>query len=291
MFHLGRTDAMRHWLMLAPALAVIGLLFVGGVVVGLGQSLDYMPLLGLTTPTAQHYVNILTDSDFYGSLFLTLYIALTSTFLASVIAVAAALLLRHRFAGSRVVTFIFQLPLPVPHLVAAAGMVLLLTQSGLLARLAYQAGLLERPNQFPVLVFDRWQLATILVYLWKEIPFIGLVILAVLKGVGHEYEEIAQTLGANRWQRFRYVLLPLLLPGLVTTGIIVFAFVFGSFEIPLLLGQRYPNVLPVTAYRAYVDPDLNQRPEAMAMGMVITFIVILLLSFAMRLSQRTREAT
>lgn len=288
MSHLFRADMIRHWLMLAPALAVIGLLFVGGVVVGLGQSLDYMPILGLTTLTARHYINILTDADFYTSLLLTLYIALTSTVLAMGLAVAAAMVLRHRFAGNRIVTFIFQLPLPVPHLVAAAGMVLLLTQSGLFARLFYYAGVLERPNQFPVLVFDRWQLATILVYLWKEIPFIGLVVLAVLKGIGQEYEEIAQTLGANRWQRFRYVLLPLLMPGLATTGIIVFAFVFGSFEIPLLLGQRYPNVLPVAAYRTYIDPDLNQRPEAMAMGMIITAIVILLLNLAQRLSQRLR---
>lgn len=288
MSHLFRADVLRHWLMLTPALAVIGLLFVGGVVVGLGQSLDYMPIVGLTTLTARHYINILTDADFYTALLLTLYIALTSTVLAMGLAVMAAMGLRHRFAGSRIVTFIFQLPLPVPHLVAAAGMVLLLTQSGLFARLFYYAGVLERPNQFPVLVFDRWQLATILVYLWKEIPFIGLVVLAVLKGVGQEYEEIAQTLGANRWQRFRYVLLPLLMPGLASTGIIVFAFVFGSFEIPLLLGQRYPNVLPVAAYRTYIDPDLNQRPEAMAMGMIITVIIILLLNLAQRLSQRLR---
>ena len=284
-----RSETARIWLMLTPALAVILLLFVGGVFVGFGQSLDYMPIIGLKTPTLRHYVNILTDPDFYLSLLLTLYITVVSTVLAGALAVAAALLLRHRFVGSRFVTFLFQLPLPVPHLVAATGMVLLFTQSGLFARLAYSVGWLERPNEFPVMVFDRWQIATILVYLWKEIPFIGLVILAILQGVGQEYEEIAQTLGANRWQRFRYVLLPLMMPGLITTGVIVFAYVFGSFEIPLLLGQRYPNVLPVTAYRAYVDPDLNQRPEAMAMGMVITGIVIFLLNLALRLSRRLRE--
>jgi putative spermidine/putrescine transport system permease protein len=289
MSQLFRSESIRTWLMLAPALALLLLLFVGGVFVGLSQSLDYMPLIGLNRPTIQHYVNILSDPDFYTSLLLTLYLAFTSTTLAIIFAVAAALVLRHGFAGSRFVTFIFQLPLPVPHLVAAAGVVLLFTQSGLFARLFYAFGLLEQPNQFPVMVFDRWQFGTILVYLWKEIPFIGLVVLAVLKGVGHEYEEIAQTLGANRWQRFRYVLLPLLMPGLVTTGIIVFAFVFGSFEVPLLLGQRYPNVLPVTAYRAYVDPDLKQRPEAMAMGMVITIIVVLLLNLALTLSRRIRE--
>jgi putative spermidine/putrescine transport system permease protein len=274
--------------MLAPALAVIVLLFLGGVVVGLGQSLDYMPIIGLNEPTLRHYGNILTDRDFYNSLLLTLYISSTSTLLAVGLAVGVALVLRQRFAGSRVVTFLFQLPLPVPHLVAAAGFVLLLTQSGLFARLFYHAGWLEQPSEFPALVFDRWQITTILVYVWKEVPFIGVVILAVLKGVGREYEEMAQTLGASGWQRFRYVLLPLIMPGITVTGVIVFAFVFGSFEIPLLLGQRYPNVLPVTAYRAYTDPDLSQRPEAMALGMIITVIVVVLLNLWLALGRRLR---
>ncbi|MEZ4636647.1 MAG: hypothetical protein R2856_17075 [Caldilineaceae bacterium] len=72
-------------------------------------------------------------------------------------------------------------------------------------------------------------------------------------------------------------------PGIVSTSIIVFAFLFGSFEIPLLLGVRYPNTLPVMAYRAYVDPDLTRRPEAMALGVVITLVVIGLMAIYRRL--------
>ena len=111
------------------------LLFVGGVFVGFGQSLDYMPIIGLERPTLRHYVNILTDPDFYLSLLLTLYITIVSTVLAGVLAVAAALLLRHRFVGSRFVTFLFQLPLPVPHLVAATGMA---TELGLMGTLFHK---------------------------------------------------------------------------------------------------------------------------------------------------------
>ena len=279
-------NRLHTFWMLAPALAIILLLFVGGVVVGLGQSLDYMPVIGLRTPTLRHFIRILSDDGFRTSLLLTLYISLVSTLLATLLAVTVAMVLRHNFYGNQFVTLIFQLPLPVPHMVAAAGIVLLLTQSGLFARLLYSFGWLHQPDQFPVLVFDRWNIATILVYVWKETPFIGLVVLAVLKGVGQEYEEVARTLGANAWQRFRYVLLPLLVPGIVSTSVIVFAFMFGSFEIPLLLGQRYPTTLPVTAYRAYIDPDLQQRPEAMAMGIVITVIVVALLAIYRRYAPR-----
>lgn len=275
---------LRIPLLLLPALSVILLLFAGGVVVGFAQSLEYMPVLGLRTPTLQHYGAILTDRTFYVSLGLTLYLALASTSLAVGLALAAAMLLRHTFPGSRLATFIFQVPLPVPHLVAAAGIVMLLTQSGLFARVLYAVNAIQQPADFPALVFDRGYVGVLLVYLWKEIPFIGLVVLAVLKSTGQEYEEIAQTLGASPWQRFRHVLLPLVMPGIVSTSIIVFAFLFGSFEVPLLLGVRYPNVLPVEAYRAYMDPDLARRPEAMAMGILITIIAMALLALYRRVA-------
>lgn len=277
---------MRPYLMVAPATMVIALLFLGGIAVGFGQSVAYLPALGLDQPTLRHYAVLLTDGRFYTSLALTLYIAVVSTVLATVLAVGAAMALRRSDRGSRVVTFLFQAPLPVPHLVAAAGLVMLLTQSGLVVRVLHAAGLLAQPAAFPPLFYDRAHLGVILVYLWKEVPFIGLVLLAVLKGSGMEFEEVAQTLGASPWQRFRHVLLPLMLPGILSTSVIVFAFMFGSFEVPLLLGPRFPNVLPVTAYRLYVDPDLARRPEAMAVGMLITLIVVVLLALYRRLAQR-----
>lgn len=281
-----QTHRFLPYLLLTPTMLIIGVLFLGGVGVGFVQSLGYLPVIGLDRLTLAHYTALLSAREFYISLGVTLYMAVTSTLLATGLALAAAMVLRRTFAGRRWVTTIFQLPLPVPHLVAAAGIVMLLTQSGLAARFLYAANLLDQPGDFPVLVFDRGYIGAILVYTWKEIPFIGLVILAVLRGVGIDYEEAAQTLGATAWQRFRYVLLPLVMPGIVATSIIVFAFLFGSFEIPLLLGVRYPSTLPVTAYRAYVDPDLTQRPEAMAIGVLITLIIISLIAAYRRIAGR-----
>ncbi len=271
--------------MLLPALLLLTLLFAGGLVVGLGQSLGYMPVIGLTDFTFEHYRAVLTDRNFLLSLWLTFRIAFVSTLLSTILAVAAALLLRERFAGSHLVTFFFQMPLPIPHLVAATGIVTLVTQSGLLARGLASVGLLDAPADFPVLVFDRAGIAIILTFVWKETPFIGLVVLAILRSVGQEYEELARTLGANRWQRFWYVLLPLIMPGILSTSIIVFAFIFASYEIPLLLGVRFPTTLPVWAFRNYQDPDLALRPQAMAVSIILAVIAILLLAAYRRLAR------
>ena len=52
-------------------------------------------------------------------------------------------------------------------------------------------------------------------------------------------------------------------------SVIVFAFTFGAFEIPLLLGANYPSALPVLAYRKYTDVDLGAMPDAMAIAITI----------------------
>jgi putative spermidine/putrescine transport system permease protein len=121
--------------------------------------------------------------------------------------------------------------------------------------------------------------------LWKSVPFTGIIVLAVLQSVSEDYENVARNLGANRWQRFRYVLWPLMLPGMLRASILVFAFTFGTFEVPYLLGQTYPAVLPVLAYRNYHDVDLNARPEAMAMSIVIAAIIVVLILLYVRLME------
>ncbi len=271
-------------LALAPALAVVLFLFLGGWALGFVQSLGYLPILGETRLSLDAYVHLFRRRDFLAALGLTLWIALASTLLSSVLALAGALFLRRLGWGRRWGTFVFQLNLPIPHSVGAVTMLLLLGQSGFLARLAHLAGLIDAPSDFPVLTHDPLALGVILEYSWKGATFIGITVLAALVSLGDEFEAAAQTLGAGAWQRFRRVILPLVSPSLVSAAVLAFAYAFGAFEAPYLLGQRYPSALPVLAYRSYVDVDLNARPEAMAISMVISVIttvaVLLYMYFA-----------
>ncbi len=101
-------------LMLLPALLVLFLLFSSGMIVGIGQSLGYMPVIGLQEFTLQHYVDVLTDSKFLQSLWLTFRIAFVTTLLSIIFAILLALVLRKAFRGSQFATFIFQIPDPDP---------------------------------------------------------------------------------------------------------------------------------------------------------------------------------
>ncbi len=123
-------------------------------------------------------------------------------------------------------------------------------------------------------------------YVWKEVPFIGVVVLAALAGGTRDYEDLARSLGAGWWQRLRHVILPHIAPGVLSTSIIVFAFSFGAYEVPFLLGQPYPSTLSVLAYLNYTDVDLGARSEAQAINMVIAAIVVVLALIYLRLSSR-----
>lgn len=284
-------ERWRIPIMLTPTMIVIIVLFFGGLGYGFLQSLGWNPRIGNEEISLNAYENILTSDQyserFWRGLLLTFWVSFASTFISAVIAVGLALVLRQTFWGKRLSTFLFQLNLPIPHVVAAIGILFLFSQSGLLARFGAEIGLIQFPSEFPVLVRDDRGYGIIMAYIWKEVPFIGVIVLAILQSLGEDYEDLARTLGANRWQRFRYVLLPLIMPGLLSASIIVFAFIFGSYEVPAILGVSYPEMLAVMSLDFFRNPDLNARAEGMAMSMIISLIVMALVITYMWLSRRT----
>ncbi len=282
--------AVRIWLLLSPALAIVIVLFLGGLGLGVAQSFGYLPVLGRSSWSFDAYRAAWHDPAVRASVVLTLRIALLATIISSVLGVAGALVLRATRRGRRLASLVFQYNLSVPHVVGALCMLLLLQQSGLMARLAGAAGLGGGQGSFPVIVHDRFGWGIIAELVWKETPFIGVVVLAALSSGVRELEEAARTLGAGPWQRFRLVVLPLLAPGLVATSIIVFAFSFGSYEVPFLLGRPFPATLPVVSYQYYRDIDLNTRPQAMAISVgIAVFVGILVLCYSAALDRFVRR--
>jgi putative spermidine/putrescine transport system permease protein len=110
--------------------------------------------------------------------------------------------------------------------------------------------------------------------------------LAVLRTQPLGYNLVAENLGATRWQRLRWVTLPLVLPALLSGSLLVFAFIFGSYEVPALLGVSYPRTLPVLALRFFNDPDLHARADGMAISLVMTVIVLVIAAISNRLGQK-----
>ena len=280
-----RSVHLRIALMIAPALLVVGVLFVGGLGIAIRQSIGYFPLIGEDDFTSAHYRVLFDDLEFHKSLALTFLLASASTAISSLAGLALALALRDIARCNRLLNALLQVPIGIPHLVMAVALLHLITPSGLIARTAYAAGLVKVPLDFPVVVNDRYGFGIIIAYVLKETPFIALMVLGLLVRLGDEYHCVARTLGASSWQRLRYVTLPMAAPAVASGALVVFAFAFGAFEIPYLLGRTYPAMLSVVAQRHFMSPDLTERPEAIAIAIVIATITCLLVWLYMRLAR------
>lgn len=266
------------WLALAPALAVVGLLVGASLAYGVAQSLGLLAILGTSQVSVAAYRDLLDGTgpagrEFWPALGFSLWVSLASTGLSALGALLVAAALGRRPADGTILLML-NLNLAFPHLVWAVALGLLLGQSGLLARLAAALGLIDAPAEFPVLVRDRDGLGIILHYVSKEIPFLVLIVLAVLRTQGTEYDLVAENLGADGWQRVRHITLPLVLPALAAGSALVFAFSFGAYEVPALLGVRYPRTLAVLALESFVNPDLRQRAAGMAISLVIGLVTL-----------------
>ena len=273
-------------LMLAPALAVIGLLFLGGLIFGVLQSINVLSFTGNSGINLEAYKSIFSSRSFWVSLGFTLWIACAATSISSILGLLCALVLRGSVRFKNWLMFVFQLSLPIPHAVGAIMVLLLFSQSGWFSRLTVTLSLTNSPSDFPILVQDPLALGVILEYVWKETPFIGVNILAALAGLDSGFEQVAASLGAGRWQRLRHVILPAVMPSLLRSSLIVFTFSFSTFEVPYLLAPTTPSTLSVLAYHAYTDSDLNSRPRAIALGLVMALLTGILMLIYIRFSRR-----
>lgn len=285
----GVPERLRALLLLSPALLVVGVFFVGGVVQAVLQSLGRQPFLGENDWSFDAYRATLADPAFRASLILTLRVVVVSTGLATVLGVAVALLVRRHARGP--LTTLLQSTLAVPHLVGALCIGLLLSPSGFLSRLGAGVGAVDGQQDFPVLTNDAFGWGIIAEYTWKEAPFIAVVALASLTPHVRDLEGAARVLGAGRWRRFTSVTLPLIAPPVAAASVLVASFAAASYEVPRLLGQSFPATLPVVALQRYQDTDLLVRPQAMAVATIIAVSSLVLvaayLSLVSRLSRRS----
>ncbi len=281
----------RIALLLAPALTVIAVFFVAGIGQAVAQSLGHQPFLPGDRLSFDAYRLIWHDPAVRASLLLSLRVALLSTALATGLGVAAALLLKGAGRSRRWLGGFLLANLAVPHVVAALCILLLLAQGGLLSRIGHALGRVGPPSDFPALTGDSFGWGIITAYVWKETPFLIMVTLSALSGGVEQLENAARVLGAGPVRRLVSVTLPLVAPAVAAGSVLVFAFAFGSYEVPYLLGRPYPATLPVVAYQYYRDTDLTLRPEAMAVAVLITVLSVLLvagyLALLRRLSRRT----
>jgi putative spermidine/putrescine transport system permease protein len=267
---------IKPYILLLPVMMVILGIFASGLIMGFIQSLGHFEAVGLHEYTLRYYKEVLNSKDFLSSLGFSLYTSLVSSIIAIVLGVLLSYSILKTKSNNGLVESIYKLPIIVPHIVAVLLVYNILAQSGIFPRILYSIGLIKEPTQFPSLLHERNGMGIIIAYIWKEIPFVAMVTYTILSNLSYNLSEVALNLGATKRQVFFHVILPIIMPTVFSAFIIIFAFSFGAYEVPLLLGPTYPKALPVKAFIEYNNPDLTNRPYAMVINMILTFVSLFL---------------
>lgn len=165
--------------------------------------------------------------------------------------------------------FLYSLVVSVPHLAWSAALFLWLSQSGILARVAFAVGFIDEPGDFPELVADSSGFGLIIHYVSKETPFIVIAGIAALSTQPSGLNDVAASLGAGWFKRVRFVTWPAVRPAILGSMLISFGFVLHSVEAPVVLGASQPRMLSVVAAELFSEPSVERRAVASALGVLL----------------------
>jgi len=253
-----------------PAVVVLGVLF-GGTLAGAGwRSLQPQSLVRDGAPSLEAWRVLLADAAFWDSLRFTLQYTIVATILSAAAALALASVLAR--AGRRA-TLLAAAPVPMPHLVVATIAVVWLAPGGIAERLL---------GVLPVdVIGDRAGWGIVLVYFYKEVPFLTLLVLAAWTPGVSAREEAAAVLGAGPAARLRHVVWPSVRTALAVGSLVVAAFLLGALEVPLVVGPTRPTALAQYALDATRTAEpLGQAQAAAALLVAAALATLLALALA-----------
>jgi ABC-type Fe3+ transport system permease subunit len=229
--------------------------------------------------TLSHYVAFLTDPDGRAVVLLTFGLALAATVLSVILSVPVALALRRKLPGHRAFRVVVLVPLVVPGLIGALGLLIFWGPRGWFNLLLTQV-LFVGP-----LVVTYTLPGLILFYVWLYFPYTCVTTLAALEGLDPAIEEAAEVAGASRWQLLRHVLLPLATPGILAGSVLTFMAAFGAFSVPLVAGGNY-RPLAVEIYKQIAVPIPPHWSGASAIAVVMGMVQVGFLALYMRAVRR-----
>jgi putative spermidine/putrescine transport system permease protein len=255
----------------APAFFLLFAVFP--LAAGLAYALLYS--LGLVGALAQGFTlsawaDALTDAAFWRSLGLSAGLAAAVLAISTALALGLLMTLRPQLEQPRV-RFLLHFPLALPPMVAAFVSFQWLGSAGMLARLTGAGS----PEAFPPLINDPLYLGVGLTLTLTTFPFLLLIFLNHYRAANLlQITDLAATLGASAGQVRRRVLAPVLLRRAAPTLLLYGVFLFGAYEVPLLLGRQSPAMISMFIHQKFSRFNLADLPVAYMATVVYALAVM-----------------
>lgn len=205
--------------------------------------------------TTSYYAMLFKDADLWKIFFNSMIIAIVSTAISVVIGTLAAVgLTRHNFKGKGAVNNMLYVPIVIPEIVLAVALLSIMS----------------------IIQFPLGLISLILGHTTLTVPFVIVTVKSRLSDFDNSVEEASMDLGANRKTTFFKVVLPMIMPGVVSGGFLAFTLSLDDLIISNFIAGTNTTTLPVKIYsmvKSGISPEINAL-TTLIIGVFLIGIVI-----------------
>jgi trehalose/maltose transport system permease protein len=276
------------YIMVIPTLIIVLAIAAGPILYALWLSLFRVLPTGQSFVGLDNYATLFTDPAFYGALFNTIVFTVASVALEFVFGLTIALVLNRGFIGQGAARAIAIVPWAFPTVVSGLMWRLMYTdQVGIFAYFADRLGLVDGP----ILASTNAVLAgAIVADVWKTTPFVALLLLAGLQVIPGDVYEAARVDGANKWQQFTRVTMPLLKPAIMVALLFRTLDAWRVYDLFWSLTDRQLESLSVYTFKFVRISQLNVSLGNAAAVFVFLSSLVIAFIFIKVLGTRQQEA-
>lgn len=279
-----RLKALQPYKYLTPAVIFLGIVFgIPLINTAVYAFADVNIMEGIQKWVGFKNFTFLTDSGFWDTIKRTLIWVVCGVTGIFIYAMAVSLALNKPIPGRGFFRIVVIIPWLIPH--AFAGTIwtwMLNSNSGFVNMLLMKSGIIDEPVSF---FGESLAMATVIfIRIWKGSPFLIMSLLSAFQTIPEEVEEAAKIDGAGKIRYFINILIPMIKPVLVSSGIILTAWTITIFDIVYVLTGGGPsnatNILSIAIYKsAFIE---NKLGVASAMSFVTMLVLAVIGYFQMK---------
>ncbi|NLB90442.1 MAG: iron ABC transporter permease, partial [Clostridiales bacterium] len=229
--------------------------------------------------TLENFTRFFTRKYYTNTLINSFKVTIVSTVISATLGLLMAYITRRvRIAGSKWLNILIVVSYLSPPFIGAYAWIQLLGRNGLITRLI---------NQMPGVNFEGIYgfAGIVLVFSLQSFPLVYMYVSGALKNLDSSLNEAAESLGANSFQRVTGIIVPLVLPTVLASSLLVFMRVFSDFGTPMLIGEGY-RTFPVVLYNQFMGEVTNDSYFAAALCVIIMAITLVFFFLQRRISRR-----
>ena len=227
----------------------------------------------------ENFLTVISSEEAQFALRFSVIVAFSTTLINGVLGTYAAYVLsKYKFRGNQTLNIIVNLPVAIPTVVVGTSLLLLWGPIGLLGKYLDPLGF--QPMFAPA--------GVILAHIFVTFPYMLGAVKPVLDELEASYEEAAYTIGANRFQTFRFVIFPALKGGLFTGGLLTFAHSLGEFGATVLVSGNLSLRTQTAPLYIFAQFEAGNIETANAVAAVLALFSFILFFILIRFTRRKK---